>query len=143
LYYKLVNVQYAPYDKPPGITYQGIPGGPDPSTYYQANEVVETDYILQLFSGQFQPGLPPPNAGVNVNNLITDFNLDGTTFKNVLFGGKGYEMGGCMGCHGNAQVAGAGFSFILKKGPVDAPDTENPATSLKRFFKLFPKTAKH
>ena len=33
LYYKLVNVQYLPYDKPAGITYTGAPGGPDPATY--------------------------------------------------------------------------------------------------------------
>jgi len=138
-YYKLVNVQYVPYDKPPGTTYQGIPGGPDPSTYYQANEVVETDYVLQVFSGQFQPQLSPPNAQANINNLITDYQPDGTPFKNVSFTGKGYLMGGCMGCHGNAQIAGANFSFIFARGPVPSPETDDPATSLRKFFKLFAK----
>jgi hypothetical protein len=139
MYYKLINVQYAPYDKPPGVTYQGVPGGPDPSTYYQSNEVVETDYVLQVFSGQFQPQLSPPNAQTNVNNLITDYQLNGTPFKNVGFSGKGYLMGGCMGCHGNAQIAGAGFSFIFARGPVPSPETNDPATSLPKFFKLFGK----
>lgn len=66
LFYKLVNVQYLhlPYDKPAGITYTGAPGGPDPATYYQANEVVESDYNLPVFSGRFSGNLFP---------LITDY----------------------------------------------------------------------
>jgi hypothetical protein len=32
-------------------------------------------------------------------------------------------MGGCMGCHGNAQVAGFDFSFILREGFFAAPET--------------------
>jgi hypothetical protein len=45
-------------------------------------------------------------------------------------------MGGCMGCHGNAQLKGTDFSFILKggrvaKGPeasgVTTPGATNPA----------------
>ena len=137
LYYKLVNVQYAPYDKPPGITYRGLSGGPDPSTYYQANEVIETDHVLQVFSGQFQPQLSPPNQGINRFGLITDYQPDGTVFKNVQFNGKGYLMGGCMGCHGNAQFGGVGFSFIFGGGPVPAPETDDPPTSLDKFVRLF------
>ena len=142
-YYKLINVQYEPYDKPPGITYTGASGGPDPSTYYQANEVVETNYNLQVFSGRFQGSLPPPYDTVNINNLITDYNYPpsgpATTFKNVYdTNGNSYLMGGCMGCHGNAQVAGAGFSFIFQGGPVASPEAVNsPASSLKKFIKLF------
>ena len=53
LYYKLVNVQSQPIDKPtPGVDYTA----PDAATYYQANIVVETDYNLQVFSGRFQQG---------------------------------------------------------------------------------------
>ena len=138
LYYKLINVQYQPYDKPPGTTYTGAPNGPDPSTYYQANEVVETNFILQVFSGQFQGALPSPYENINTFGLITDYNTDGTTFKNVYYNmpvivptpsptpnpnsGKAALMGGCMGCHGNAQVAGYDFSFILRNGRVIAPD---------------------
>jgi hypothetical protein len=136
LYYKLVSVQYQPYDKPAGITYTGAPGGPDPSTYYQANEVVESDYNLQVFSGQFQNSIS--GSSVNTLNLITDYNPDGTVFKNVYHNGSGYLMGGCMGCHGNAQVSGADFSFIFLSGPVSAPDTVPPAPApgLSKFRKL-------
>jgi hypothetical protein len=156
LYYKLVSVQYQPYDKPAGTTYTGATGGPDPSSYYQANEVVETNFNLQLFSGQFQNTLPPPNDNVNINNLITDYNSDstsavyGTPFKNVYYNtsaansGKGANMGGCMGCHGNAQAGGAAFSFILQGGPVAAPDvaigptTAAPsAIAMRKFQTLF------
>jgi hypothetical protein len=160
LYYKLVNVQYQPYDKPPGTTYAGASNGPDPSTYYQANEVVETNFILQVFSGQFQGALPAPYANINTFGLITDYNTDGTTFKNVYYNmpviapnpspsptptptsGKAALMGGCMGCHGNAQVAGYDFSFILKNAPVTEPDvaagapgSANPA-GIAKFRKL-------
>jgi hypothetical protein len=157
-YYKLVNVQYQPYDKTPGVTYTGAAGGPDPSTYYQANEVVETDYNLQVFSGQFQKNLPAPNQNVNIDNLITDYNSDPTSqyygmpFKNVFTStsaansGKAANMGGCMGCHGNAQSGGAGFSFILDGGPVTAPEVAvgpmaaaPPSVGLLRFRKLLQK----
>jgi hypothetical protein len=129
-------VQYQPYDKPAGTIYTGASGGPDPSTYYQANEVVETNYNLQVFSGQFQNNLPSPNQNANINNLITDYNSDSTSslygkpFYNVYYpstsGGKAANMGGCMGCHGNAQVAGADFSFIFKGGRVTAPEVGTP-----------------
>jgi hypothetical protein len=135
-YYKLINVQYQPYDKPAGTTYTGSPGGPDPSTYYQANDVVETNFNLQVFSGQFQGALPS-NPNVNINNLITDYNSNGTAFRNVFFStstansGKAANMGGCMGCHGNAQVAkGSDFSFILAGGPVAAPDVASGPTGV-------------
>ncbi len=158
LYYKLINVQYQPYDKTPGIVYTGT--SPDPSTYYQANEVVETNFILQVFSGQFQSALPAPYANINTFGLITDYNTDGTTFKNVYYNlpaivpnpspsptpsptsGKAALMGGCMGCHGNAQVAGYDFSFILRNGRVTEPDVAagapnaaNPA-GVAKFRKL-------
>lgn len=148
LYYKLVNVQYQPYDKAPEITYTGAPNGPDPSTYYQANEVVETNFNLQVFSGQFQHD---PNNNSNILNLITDYDSDssspfyGKPFKNVYYNlpaivpsssptpnpnsGKAANMGGCMGCHGNAQVAGYDFSFILKNAPVFEPEVGTAPTS--------------
>jgi hypothetical protein len=142
-YYKLVNVQYQPYDKPAGVTYTGAAGGPDPSTYYQANEVVETDYNLQVFSGRFQPDVP----GRNVAKLITDYNNDGTPFHNTYYStyapgsGRAANMGGCMGCHANAQVAGADFSFIFLNGPVIAPEvaaghTTPPDAGVAKFRRL-------
>ncbi len=138
LYYKLVSVQWQPIDKPtPGVDYTAA----DAATYYQANIVVETDYNLQVFSGRFQQGYPntngmtvedPTNPSItkNITNLITDFNLDGTPTKNVIANQQEFNMGGCMGCHGNAQVNfGADFSFILLgAGGNNAPDVTGPGT---------------
>ena len=73
-----------------------------------------------------------PN-GTPANPAGTPFNPAGTPFVNVVYqplplpatpfqGQTGYNMGGCMGCHGNAQQGGADFSFILRGGPVAAPD---------------------
>ncbi len=144
LYYKLVNVQWQPIDKPtPGVDY----AAPDAATYYQANIVVETDYNLQVFSGRFQQGnqgtSTKPMAGgttvfdpsdpsntKNIAGLITDFNFDGTATKNVIFNQQKFNMGGCMGCHGNAQVSnGTDFSFILAgAGYNAAPEVGQPQT---------------
>jgi len=135
LYYKLVNVQAVPIDKPtPGVDYSG----PEVATYYQANIMVETDYNLQVFSGQFQPGNNPAQSG-----LITDFNTDGTPFHNVYNNGHAYNMGGCMGCHGNAQVGGADFSFIMEGQRVFKPECVGPTgitQSQRKFHKLFLET---
>lgn len=142
-YYKLVNVQYKPINKPtPGKDYTGL----DAATYYQANIVVETDYNLQVFSGHFQQEPPkqgqPANGCTNVvpDLLITDFNCNGTPFYNVYFNKTQNNMGGCMGCHGNAQVGGSDFSFILSGGPVTAPEPAGPAgvaAAQKRFAAIF------
>jgi hypothetical protein len=114
LYYKLINVQSAPIGgKIPGDDYTKA----NAATFYQANSVVETDYNLQVFSGQFYPG-----SYASLQNTITDFNANGTPFVNVAHAKTGYNMGGCMGCHGNAQQGGADFSFLLKFGPVSQPD---------------------
>ncbi|WP_224369848.1 hypothetical protein [Hyalangium versicolor] len=108
-YYKLVNVQTAPYDKQAGVDYTQQGSGPDPSTYYMANIVVETDYPLQVFSG----GFAPPGSETT-NGTISDFQQDGGVLKNTLYNGGSYNMGGCMGCHGVAQSRGGGFSFAFE-----------------------------
>ena len=121
-YYKLVNVQARPIDKPtPGQTYAGA----DAATYYQSNSTIETDYDLQVFSGQFYPygATLGADEGGTLINTITDFNADGTAFKNVAYDSHRFNMGGCMGCHGNAQHGGSDFSFILAGGRDTAPDT--------------------
>jgi hypothetical protein len=124
LTYKLVNVQYYPYDKvitnvtPNGSLYDAKPPftaqNPAPSTFYQANIVVETNRALQLFSG----GLSP--------YVSTDWNADGTPHKNTFYGGKAHNMGGCMGCHGSQGQNPAGqagdFSVILARGSVTLPE---------------------
>ena len=124
LSYKLVNVQYFPYDKvittqtPNGSLYNGQPPytaqNPAPSSFYQANIVVETNRALQLFSG----GLSP--------NISTDWNQDGTQHKNTYYSGKHFNMGGCMGCHGsqgqNPPHQAGDFSVILARGSVVFPE---------------------
>lgn len=119
MHYKLVNVQWIPTTKAkPGPQYgKNNHESPylDPSTYYLANEVVETDFNLQFFSGQFQAGQA---------QLITDFATasqqqqgfadNNGQYFNVVHAGKGFNMGGCIGCHGVAANKGGDFSFILK-----------------------------
>lgn len=128
LYYKLVEVQYYPYDKvittvtPNGSLYTASPPytaqNPAPATFYMANIVVETNRSLQLFSG----GLSP--------DVSTDWNTDGTQHKNTYYGGSFHNMGGCMGCHGSQGQNPAGqagdFSVILARGSVVFPEV--PAT---------------
>lgn len=131
LSYKLVNVQYFPYDKvittptPNGSLYAGKPPytaqHPSPASYYQANIVVETNRALQLFSG----GLSP--------NISTDWNQDGTEHKNTYYGGSHFNQGGCMGCHGsqgqNPQGSAGDFSVILARGSVVLPEVPAKQTS--------------
>jgi hypothetical protein len=82
LHYKLVNVQFAPINKPrPGHNYNKA----DAATYYQANEVVETDYNLQEFSGHFQGTLAAPFEKTPIVNLITDFLPNGRPFHNTIY----------------------------------------------------------
>ena len=138
-FYKLVGVQWRPADKPhPGQDLAGDPESPDevlryPAIYYTSNAVIETSHRLQVWSGQIQRAIPAPNQATPVNNLITDFSPDGTPVKNVRFGARkpdgqqyGYNMGGCMGCHGQMQATGYGFSFILRRGRINAPEVDEP-----------------
>ena len=131
LYYKLINVQYYPYDKvitkatPNGTLYQAKPPfnakNPAPSSFYQANIVVETNRSLQLFSG----GLSP--------TICSDWNEDGTPHQNTFYNGNAYNMGGCMGCHGsqgqNPRGGAGDFSVILARGAVKAPEAPSHETS--------------
>ena len=136
LYYKLVNVQTSPIDKPPGVLYSG----PAPATYYQANDVVETNYNLQNFSGRLVAD--PPIYGTIMSDYADNpsnppsFNST-LPFKNTFFlktangsSVQPYNMGGCMGCHGNAQQAGDDFSYIMNVGLNDAPEARTTAAQI-------------
>jgi hypothetical protein len=50
-------------------------------------------------------------------------------------------MGGCMGCHGNAQVSkGTDFSFILAEGYTTSPETPSAlgdAALRSKYLNLF------
>ncbi|WP_143134733.1 hypothetical protein [Burkholderia ubonensis] len=121
LYYKLINVQHVPL----GDKISGIDRFPR-STYYQANSVIETDYNLQRFSGEFDDFRAKKFT-------ISDFTKNGNDLKNVSHSGKSVNMGGCMGCHGNAQAAGSGFSFIFLDAPVKAPEWDTKSLNSSKF----------
>jgi len=124
-YYKLVNVQYKPIQKAPGVNYTAA----DSANYYMANSVVESDYILQEFSGKFSPF---KGKEFTITDYADTLKPDSIAY-NAYNNGK-YLMGGCMGCHGNATNKGTDYSFILGK-PVKEPqsgDTVSLAAALKK-----------
>ena len=137
LHYKLVSVQWRPADKPkPGFDLTPDPDNLDPvlrypSVYYQSNIVLESSHRLQFWSGISQSHLAEPYSKVAVQDLTTDFTTDGSPVKNVYHDGRrpdglnpGYNMGGCMGCHGQMQKTGFDFSFIFRRGRVNAPEVD-------------------
>ncbi|NES24275.1 MAG: hypothetical protein F6K41_36520, partial [Symploca sp. SIO3E6] len=148
LNYKLVNVQYKPVDKAPGTRYQ-TPSNmdePDAGSYYLSNEVVETDYNLQFFSGKFGPSgtVTDYPSKIDQQNGLGAPGIKGE-YWNVFhsnkqyFSGQGFNTGGCIGCHGVAANVGTDFSFILNGAgsdlkPEAVGDTERP---LQRFIQLF------
>lgn len=90
--------------------------------YYLANLVIETNRGLQQFQGQ-PPGLQP-NAHFKANGVPENYQFFSPTAPNMTFGGGPVVMGGCMGCHGVAQVQGFAFSFVLQDGSKGTkPDT--------------------
>ncbi len=96
-YYQLIGVQGTPIDYKDRTS---------DNNYFMANYVIESDLTLTNFHGSFSDPF---------NEAIT----------NVIADGKELNMGGCMGCHGRAQVSGTDFSFLLDKGagkPVITPD---------------------
>jgi hypothetical protein len=138
VHYKLVNVQYAPINKTSTAPYAGTNWNTyqNPANYYLANITVETNRTLQFFSGGLIGGLSPTGAN-------SDYPLQfpvapsptppGSTFQNVRYRpnasaktgahGNGFDMGGCMGCHGAAgQLNGGDFSVITVEGSVAGPE---------------------
>jgi hypothetical protein len=125
-YYKLVNVQYQPINKDHASLYGTQPGESDflkannPATYYLSNIVVETNRTLQLFSGS----LVSAGATGSNSDYASQFETGATGIHfNVFYQGAGYNMGGCMGCHGSqGQSQGGDFSVIMANGPVARPE---------------------
>jgi len=148
LNYQLIGTQFQPIDidqppvSPPGCDLYGDDWGKfkenDPTCIgqplYLANLVLETNEGLQHFQG-----LPPTVTAVPPFNQESHYispghvpsNPSKSAFKrdghNVVFspGGnyfakQGYNMGGCMGCHGVAQAKGTSFSFVLLNGQAGA-----------------------
>lgn len=95
-YYQLIGVQATPLD------YVDRTGD---NNYFMANYVIESDLTLTNFHGSFSD----------------PFNK---TLQNVVCNKRSYNMGGCQGCHGQAQKSGTDFSFLLDNAgkPVATPD---------------------
>lgn len=166
LNYKLVNVQWVPAgnknQKTPGRLYGDPSLGAKPiipvESFYLSNSLVETNMILSAFSGQFAgsfgDGLSITDfydeavtySNYNMNNMSgnpqTITKPVGAPFYNIYTRGGPYNMGGCMGCHGNTTVnGGSDASFILGHGRpfviegIDPP----PQTMLLRHQSYFRK----
>ncbi|MEA2240287.1 MAG: hypothetical protein QOC81_5011 [Thermoanaerobaculia bacterium] len=134
LNYQLVGTQFKAITSPP----MPQPGNPNDPTgigqpLFLANLVIETNVGLQNFQG-----LPPATAAITrfaappvghgqiTPNKTLRFNR---TTNNMSYNGSGYNMGGCMGCHGVAQSKGFSFSFVLLGGQAGADvDTEKVFT---------------
>lgn len=164
LNYKLVNVQWIPAgtsaQKTAGQLYKGatIPV----ESYYLSNSLVETNMILSAFSGQFNfgggdgfsitdfyyPQSPPvqniaktyTNNNIQVNGSPQTINKNvGDPFYNIYTKGVAYNMGGCMGCHGNTSVnGGSDASFILGNGgPFKLEGIDPPPSTMQERFRSY------
>ena len=96
---------------------------------FLANLVIETNYGLQNFRGLppnlteiIQPYCLPDNGGKskpikgNPNFAAFDREALNISWASGSDSGNRYNMGGCMGCHGVAQIQGYNFSFVLLGG---------------------------
>ena len=163
LNYKLVNVQWVPsgnkLQKTPGELYGDTSSGAKPlipvESYYLSNSLVETNIVLSAFSGQFGPTTSQydgfsitdfyykqtPYTDNNIGKTITK--KKGDPFYNIYTTGGPYNMGGCMGCHGNTAVGGFDSSFIFSgaKGGFGIEGFQPPSDSralVRRFRSFFP-----
>ena len=73
------------------------------STYFLANLVIESNSELQNFRGTKA--------------------ADGADNKNMYAKGRQLNMGGCMGCHGVAELQkGGDFNFLITNSPFTSPE---------------------
>ena len=108
-YYKLIGVQATPVNGPPAAN-----AAPDDlSYYYMANIMVETNQVLQNFTGSVQASLSnPPGQQKNVY-------VAGAA-------GSPYQMGGCQGCHGfQGQLLGGDMSVLIANGSSNSEFAES------------------
>jgi len=115
-YYRLVGLQVLPTNEDSSVT----PAKPDPLTqdFYLANIVIESGQPgIQLFKG----GVKDPDPEKNQFTLLAKRGLPSILgVKKLPPNSDQLVMGGCMGCHGNAQYPrdknGQGpsiFSFLI------------------------------
>ncbi|ADO73288.1 hypothetical protein [Stigmatella aurantiaca] len=120
-YYRLAGIQVFPVDE----TSVTATGEPDPLTedFYLANTVVESSRPgIQLFKGAVSdPGTrgAAPNQLINERSQPNILQVPGLadSYNTVV-------MGGCMGCHGNAQYP----------RPQDAQGKEKPGPTIFNFL---------
>lgn len=137
------QVRELPTTPQTGFEYPAGSGQP----YYLANLVVESNIGLQQFQGLPPTGQGPIDQQVvqviphyRASNTSTPGNVTSQfasgayqrTAENLAFRTQSaghphtlaYNMGGCMGCHGVAQLSGYSFSFVLLDNQYGgAPDT--------------------
>ena len=121
--YRLIGTQFLPVDNEADSMVYNQP-------YYLANLVVETNDGLQKFQG-LPPGVFEVTTGspgtrgdltpyytqkvdVRGTSVIFERDYDNVVFNRVLR--NPVNMGGCMGCHGVAQLKGFNFSFVFSDG---------------------------
>ena len=114
--YRLIGTQFLAIGSEPDSLKYNQP-------YYLANLVIETNDGLQSFQGLPPKVTPaPPYLQSGFKKTTTSFE---PRFSNVSSNGNLYVMGGCMGCHGVAQINGFNFSFVLQDGQRGA-DIDTP-----------------
>jgi hypothetical protein len=116
-YYRLVGIQVLPTNEDSSIT---APPNPLTQDYYLANIVIESSQPgIQLFKG----GVQDPDPTNQDFTLLSQRGLASILgVKDLPASANTLVMGGCMGCHGNAQYPrdadGKGpsiFSFLISQ----------------------------
>ena len=120
-YYNLVGIQVLPTNEDSSVT---APPNPLTQDYYLANIVVESSQPgIQLFKG----GVTDPNPDKQEFTLLAKRGLPSILdVKGLPPNTDQLVMGGCMGCHGNAQYPrdqeGKGpsiFSFLINQDTME------------------------
>lgn len=98
-YYRLAGIQILPANEDSSIT---APPNPLTEDFFLANNVIESSQPgIQLFKGAVK------DPGTGFNGAGVDKFINERTKANILnvrgLQDTGLVMGGCMGCHGNAQ----------------------------------------
>lgn len=107
-YYNLIGVQATPIDYQADYQADSTAQGTaytDESSFFLANYVIESDQRLTRFHGSF--GDPFAESEKNV----------------IWRDGVQLNMGGCQGCHGEANLNGNNYSFLLGSAETD-PDIQ-------------------
>jgi hypothetical protein len=145
-YYRLVGIQVLPTNEDSSIT---APPNPLTQDYYLANIVIESSQPgIQLFKG----GVQDPDPTNEDFTLLSQRGLASILgVKDLPANTDTQVMGGCMGCHGNAQYPrdadGKGpsiFSFLINqdtmtgKGFSADERNEPPAELSKKALEYLP-----